>query len=211
MNSLRTFGRSLGIVLLGALATACISLFPKENPAQLYRFGPQASAPPTAPAPGNQRFSVINPIIAFDRAAASARILTVTNDQAAYIKGSRWVAPASTLFESALENAFYADPGPARLMAAGEVGHGDYALRLDVREFDVRYDHGAGAAPDVVVDLHATLTRLDGRAFAGERTFQARVPAQEDRVGAIAPAFDQAVGKVLGELVAWVDAKGSSA
>ena len=208
MSPIRTLGRGLGVAVVCAAASACISLFPKENPTQLYRFGTSPPAP--AAQAGGPRFTIVDPTVEFDREAAGDRILTVTGDEAAYIKGSRWVSSASTLFESALENAFFADAGAARLMARGEVGHGDYALRLDVREFDARYDHGAGAAPQVVVRLHADLSRLDGRTLAGEHTFEARIDAKENRAGAIAEAFNQAVAKVLDELVTWVDARGGS-
>ncbi|HEY5106061.1 MAG TPA: ABC-type transport auxiliary lipoprotein family protein [Caulobacteraceae bacterium] len=207
MIPIASFGRGLFVVILAGLTSACISLFPKETPAQLYRFG--AAPPAAAPAPAGPRFAVLDPSVAFDREAAGDAILTVTGDQAAYIKGARWVSSASTLFESALENAFFADGGPARLMARGEVGHADYALHLDVREFDARYDHGSDAAPEIVVRVHAGLTRLEGRSLAGERIFEARIAASDNRAGAIAQAFDQAVGKVLGELVAWVDAGGA--
>jgi cholesterol transport system auxiliary component len=42
----------------------------------------------------------------------------------------------------------------------------------------------------------------------GDRSFTASVTASDNRVGAIAEAFDQAVARILGELVAWVDARG---
>ncbi len=207
MIPIASFGRGVLVVILAGLASGCISLFPKETPAQLYRFG--AAAPAAAPTAGGARFTVLEPIVSFDREAAGDGILTVTGDQAAYIKGARWVSSASTLFESALENAFFGDGGPARLTALGEVGHADYALHLDVREFDARYDNGPGAAPEIVVRLHAGLTRLNERSLTGDRLFEARVPASENRAGAIAQAFDEAVGKVLVELVAWVDAGGA--
>ena len=43
--------------------------------------------------------------------------------------------------------AFDADPGPVRLISRGEPAAADYVLRLDVRNFEVQYDHGPKAAP----------------------------------------------------------------
>ena len=203
--------RGLAVAVLGCLLAGCISLLPKQKPAQLYRFG--VSAPPTAPhAAGPGRFSVQAVPMGFVRDAASDTILTVTGDQAAYIGGSRWVISASNLFEAAVTRAFDADGGPARLIPHGEAVRPDYALKLDVRRFEARYDGGQLAPPTVVVELYAGLVRRagDGTAAApAERIFQASVPASENRAGAIAAAFDSAVTKVLGEMVAWVDAKGA--
>jgi len=202
--------RGFAVAVLGFLLVGCISLLPKEKPAQLYRFG--VSAPPTAPrASGPGRFSVQVVPMGFARDAASDTILTVTGDQAAYIAGSRWVTSASSLFEAAVTRAFDADGGPARLIPHGEAVRPDYALKLDVRRFEARYDAGQQSPPTVVVELYAGLVRRagDGATAPAERIFQASVPASENRAGAIAAAFDSAVTKVLGEMVVWVDAKGA--
>jgi cholesterol transport system auxiliary component len=192
------------------LLCGCVSLFPKEAPAQLYRFGaagPSTSQPASTSA--SSRFAVQALIIDFNRAAAGDQILTITGDQAAYIKGARWVSGASTLFEQALASAFDADQGPARLMARGEAVRPDAFLKLDVRVFEARYEQGPAGAPTVVVQVYAALSQPADRALMGEHMFAASVPAGDNRVGAIARAFDQAVGQVLGQLVKWVDAKGA--
>jgi cholesterol transport system auxiliary component len=144
----------------------------------------------------------------FDRAAASDRILTVSGTQAAYIKDARWVTSSVGLFDSALQRAFDADQGPARLVDRAETARIDYVLKLDVRTFEARYDHGQAAAPTIVVEVHAALDRTHDRIVVGDRSFKASITAGDNRVGAIAEAFDQAVAKILGELVAWVDARG---
>jgi cholesterol transport system auxiliary component len=128
--------------------------------------------------------------------------------QAAYIKDARWVTAAVGLFDSALQRAFDADQGPARLVDRAEITHAHYLLKLDVRTFEVRYDHDQAAAPTIVVEAHAAMDRTRDRIVVGERNFKAVVAASENRVGAIAEAFDRAVNEVLGELVAWVNARG---
>ena len=192
------------MLLLGG----CVSVFPKEAPAQLYRFGVAASAPEQPAAAPQSRLAVQALIIDFNRAAAGDQILTVSGNEAAYIKGARWVSGASTLFEQALASAFDVGQGSARLMARGEPARPDYFLKLDVRVFEVRYLQGRGSPPTIVVQVYAALSQSTDRALLGQRLFAASIPATEDRVGAIAAAFDQAVGQVLGQLVKWVDAKG---
>ncbi len=216
MTAMRPMGRSLArglaVALLSGLLAGCISLLPKQKPAQLYRFGISAPPATASRSPGAAGFSVQAVPMSFERAAAGDGILTVTGDEAAYIAGSRWLTSASSLFESAVTRAFDAHGGPARLVPRGETVRADYALKLDVRTFEARYDHGQQAAPTVVVELYAGLVPRIG-AVAGappaQRIFQAAVPAGENRAGAIAQAFDAAVAKVLGDLVVWVDAKGA--
>ncbi len=196
---------------LSATLSACVSVFPKQPAANLYRFGMTAPPPAAPPATaGTQRFGVLSAMIAFDRAAATDRILTVSGSQAAYIKGSRWLSQANILFDEALIRAFDSSGGPARLIARGEVVHADYILKLDVRTFEARYDHGDKAAPTIIVTLHADLDRVSDQVAVSSKTFEATVPATDNRVGAIASAFDQAVAKVLGDLVVWVDGKGQA-
>jgi cholesterol transport system auxiliary component len=199
--------RPLAAALAAVLLAGCITLLPKETPAQLYRFG--STPTPATQALAGPRFAVQPLVISFDHASAGDRILTVTGDQAAYIKGARWVTGASPMFEAALATAFDADPGPARLMAFGEAVRPDYFLKVDVRTFEARYLHGQGAAPTIVVEVYAALTVPTERSLAGERLFSASVPASDNTAGAIAQAFDQGVDQTLTQLVKWVDAKGA--
>jgi cholesterol transport system auxiliary component len=210
MTNARRVARTLAGASLAVLLSSCISVFPKEKPAQLYRFGDGvSSSPASVPAPGAAGFAVEAMPITFDRPAAGDAILTMTGEEAAYIKGSRWVGPAQTLFESAMSRAFEAGGGPARLLARGEPSRPDFLLKVNVLRFEARYDQGQGAAPAIVIEAYATLSNTGDHSLAGERLFQAKVDADANRAGAIAAAFDQASRKVLTDLVTWVDTKGA--
>lgn len=182
--------------------SGCISLLPKAKPAQLYRFGPTATAThePTTP----NAVAVFRTNGSFQGESADDRILTVAGGKAAYVAESRWVAPAQVLFDQAVAQAF--DASPIRLVARGQQGRFAYALRLDVRNFEARYEAGDKAAPVILVRVHAALNKSD-QSIVGEEIFEARVPASDNRVGAIVAAYDKAVGEVLGKLVAWTEAK----
>jgi cholesterol transport system auxiliary component len=201
---------------LGALIAAtiglsgCISLFPKSKPATLYRFGASsAAAPAAASAPTAQTFAILKATTGFPRAAATDQILTVTEGETAYIATGRWVSPAVVLFDEAVARVFDADPGPARLVVRGETARTDYTLKLDVRTFEAQYLNGPKAAPEVVVAVRALMTRNSDNAMVGEQMFEARVRAGDNRVSAIAAAFDQAVSKTLGEIVQWTNGRGA--
>jgi len=194
---------------LGVALSGCISVFPKSKPAQLYQFG-QTAPPPAEAAPGQAGFAVATAFTGFDRAAATDRILTVNGGEVAYIKDARWAANAVALFDQALQRAFDADPGPARLVSRGEMGRRDYLLKLDVRRFEAEYRNGADSPPTVVVEVHASLDRMSDRVNAAEHLFRAEVGAGDNRVGPIAGAFDKATSQVVGQIVNWVDAKGAT-
>lgn len=194
-------------VLVAICLSGCISLLPKTPPAQLYRFGADSAA--VAPAPkGGPRFTVRPAFVSFEHAAAGDRILTITGDQAAYVGGARWVGPAGSLFEAALTRAFDVHAGPARLLTAGEPAPGDFVLKVDVRAFEARYGKGPDAAPRAVVEVYAALSDRKDARIESSRLFQVTTPAGSNSVHAIAAAFDEAVVKVLTQLVAWVDTKG---
>jgi len=202
-RSARPLGFVLAALGLGvALAGCSFNLFPKATPEQLYRFGGSAQSP--AAGAMSARHGVLDDTITFNREASSDRILTVTGDEVAYVKGGRWAAAAPVLFREAVQRAFQDAAGPDRLVERGEPAKIDYVLRLDVRRFEARYEGGQGAAPTILVRVRAAVSRYADRTLIGERTFEASVPASDNRIGAMAQAFDQATEKVLAELVNWV-------
>lgn len=204
---IRSTARVLTVAALVVSLSGCISVFPKSKPASLYRFGEAEVSVPKGP-PGAM-FGVLKTPSTFTRAAAGDRILTSTNGEMAYIADARWVSPAFVLFEEATARAFENDPGRARLIGRGEVAKADMMLRLEVRTFEADYVNGPKAAPEIVVRVRGVLNRSQDRALIGDQIFEARVKAADNRVGAIVPAFDQATAKVLGDVVAWVNASGS--
>jgi cholesterol transport system auxiliary component len=196
----------LRVVLAAAAAVSlagCITLLPKSKPAHLYRFGvPASPAALTAPA---GKIGVFRTHSTFQREAAGDRLLTVTGGEIAYVAQTRWVEPAVVLWDEAFLAAFDADPGPVRIISRGEPAAADYILRLDVRNFETRYDHGAKAPPTVVVRVRAALTSGKERGLVGEQIFEKQVTAADNRVSAIVPAYDQAVQGVLKDIIAWTD------
>jgi cholesterol transport system auxiliary component len=188
------------LAALAALAAlgACVTLFPKTAPAQLYRFEanvqPPASAPPST--------AIREGMLEFDPASAGDRILTVTGDQVGYMDIARWAVPASQLFEAAVARGF--DAYGTRLVGIGEASQAKYRLRLQVTHFEARYLNGAAAAPTVFVTMRATVDRQSDGTLVAERPFEASVEASDNRVGAIVQAYDAATSKVVGDLVAWV-------
>lgn len=207
MSTLHTTLRSLGVAAVAIALTGCISLFPKSKPAGLYRFG-HVAAESSRPAT-EKTFGVFKGPTVFTRAAMSDRLLSVTDGQAAYISDARWVSPAIVLFDEAVARAFEGENSRARLVTRGEALKAVMALRLEVRSFETDYVNGPKAPPEVLVEIRAVMTRSNDRALLGDKVFVARVKAADNRLGAIVPAYDQAVGQALSEIVAWVGDAGA--
>lgn len=199
--------RSLTIAVTAVALTGCISLFPKTKPAGLYRFG-HVAAESSRPAT-EKSFGVFKTPTVFTRAAMSDRLLSVTDGEAAYISDARWVSPAIVLFDEAVARAFEGENSRARLVTRGEAVKASMALRLEVRSFETDYVDGPKAAPEVLVEIRAVMTRSSDRALLGDQVFVARVKAADNRLSAIVPAYDQAVGQVLSEIVTWVGDAGA--
>jgi cholesterol transport system auxiliary component len=107
------------------------------------------------------------------------------------------------------ERAFETQGKHVRILHRGDVGAAVAVLRLDVGDFEARYET-PGAAPNVVVSLRANLTRPGGALIAGQ-TFTSRQPASDNRIAPIVAAYDRAVIDVLTQVVAWSDANAPAA
>jgi cholesterol transport system auxiliary component len=197
----RTAWPAAGALVLALGLGGCITLFPKEKPAQLFRF--DAAVQP-APESGGPPVSVRVGPIDFDAAAGADRILTVTGDEVAYVDGSRWDAPASDIFEQAIEHGFSVAGGRLHLVGPGP-GIAKYRLSVQVTRFEARYVNGAAAAPIVTVHLRATLERQSDLGLVASTEFDHDVPASDNRVAPIVAAYDQATAQAVSDLVAWTD------
>lgn len=181
---------------------ACVSLFPKSDPSQLYRFGVEEA--PAADL-GARGYNVTRTATVFNRAATGDRILTVTGSEVAYVAQSRWVAPAVVLFDEAAARSFDAAPGCARLLTRGDSTPADAVMRLEVRSFEVQYRDGPEAAPTAVVEVHASMTRTQDREVVVDRAVRIEERASDNRVSAIVAALDSASSKALGEIAGAVN------
>lgn len=190
---------ALAALALPLALGGCISLFPRDKPVQLYRFGDHA--PAAAPGASSAPTLVFKGATVFPPSSAGDRILTVTGGaESAYIGGARWVEPASVLFDEALLRAFDA-PGSPRLIERGEPLTATVTLRLDVRAFEVRYP-----GPVAVVQTRAALIRNQDGTLVNEVMLTREAPAAENRQGAIVAAIDQAVGKTVADIRDWTAA-----
>jgi cholesterol transport system auxiliary component len=200
MTPARVLGIAAALTASVALS-GCISLLPQSKPAQLYRFTADVAAPPGGPV---TPLKTLRLSTGFTRAAEGDRILTSAGSQTAYIADSRWISPASILFDEAAAKAFSASSPPLRLLERGDVGASNLTLRLDVITFETDYPAADfKAAPTVTIRIRAMLQGPSDKTPLVEQTFESRKPAADNRVGPIVDAYSAATTDVLGQIVTW--------
>ena len=170
------------VIALAASLGGCVTLLPKEAPAQLYSFGP-----PAADAPA--QFADVRVTTHFPSAAQGDGILTMTADQAADLAGARWVSPAVLMFEAQARSALVAGRGAA----------GSLDLVIDVLRFETDYDQGPGQAPTVRIEAAFTFSDPGGHKKLSRRFVAVRL-ASDNRVGAIVAAYDAAVVELFKDM-----------
>lgn len=96
----------------------------------------------------------------------------------------------------------------------------DFILKTDMREFQAEYAESLGeqngvmsesaAAPTVRVRLNAKLVRMPDRVIVSTQTFERSIPATRNTMESIVGAFDEALGKVLKQVVLWTLQEGKA-
>jgi cholesterol transport system auxiliary component len=121
----------------------------------------------------------------------------------AYLTGAKWSARLPSLVQTRLIQSV---ENSRSLKAVGRPGDhltADYDLTSEIRNFEIDVQSN-----EAVVQIAARLVSdTTGRVIAAE-IFTARVPASANDSAAAANALDQALGQVMGEIVAWTARRG---
>jgi cholesterol transport system auxiliary component len=78
----------------------------------------------------------------------------------------------------------------------------DYLLKIDIRDFEARYDQ-PDAAPAAVVGLEAILVDRKERNLAARISVKKESAATQNSVEASVEAMDRALGAALADIVRW--------
>ncbi len=129
--------------------------------------------------------------------------------QIEYYARAQWSDRAPQMIQTLMIESF---ENSGRIVAVGRdvVGlRADFVLKTELREFQIEYFNGG--APYGHIAIAARLVQQPRRAIIGSTAFETRVPAKEDSVPAVIEAFDEALGKVLRQLVEWTLVTGAAA
>ena len=186
---------------LGALSllSACDSILPGQGPAaNRYRLTPKSTFADGLPTVSWQL--VLSQPDA-DAALDTTRIALMRNaTQIEYYADSTWTDRAPLMIQTLMLESF---ENSERIIAVGRRALGlraDYELKTELRELQAEYFDGKQLAR---VGLNAKLVQLPKRGIVGSQSFEWTVNFAEDSIPAVVQAFDDALGHVLKDLVAW--------
>lgn len=190
------------LVLLPLVVTlsGCITLLPKSEPAQMYRFGYDASLIATPP---KQQQGVPVALayggVGFPPGSAGDGIMTVEDHEVSYVASARWASGAQALFNEAVQAGFARSGGNIRLETRGRSA-APYRLDVVVRHFETRYVRNR---PIVAVVLDARLIRQSDRVMVASRFIQHEIPVSRNNMRLTVDAYNIAVTQAVAETIAF--------
>jgi cholesterol transport system auxiliary component len=191
--------------------TACADLLPGQGPPpRLFVLSPKNTFPPDLPTVDWQL------IVQVPTAAASLDTTRISLQRATheyqYYAASNWTDRAPTLVQTLIVESF---ENSQRIVAVGRESIGlraDFVLKTELREFEASYLNSApGGPPEVIVRVVAKLVQMPQRTIVGSQSFGAKIIAEQDAMDSIVNAFDEALGKVLKQLISWTLETGQEA
>ncbi|MSP82936.1 MAG: hypothetical protein EXQ94_08385 [Alphaproteobacteria bacterium] len=118
-----------------------------------------------------------------------------------YYAKANWIDRAPSMVQTLLIESF---ENTGNIIGVGRLSvnlRADYVLVTELREFQVEYFHDSG--PEAHVRVNAKLVRMPERIIVGNMTSERTVRADRDSMPDIIPAFDDALGGVLRDIVEW--------
>lgn len=136
-----------------------------------------------------------------------------------YFARSNWTDRAPEMVLRLMVESF---ENSGKIIAIGRDSVGlrsNLVLKTELREFQAEYErgegsdqnggaNGSGKAPKIRVRIAAKLVKMPQRVIAASATFEKVVPAERNGMEAIVGAFDEALGKVLKQIVVWTLTEG---
>lgn len=184
-----------------ALALAgCAGLLGGSPPAHLYRVTPIRAFPADLPhLPVQLLVDVPLAPTGLDTARIALSRSAVSID---YFADLEWTDSALLMVQTALLELFE----NSRTVSAIDrelVGlRADFILKTEIRHFEALYNSPNGA-PTVWVAIMARLVNPTGREIVAQASFEQREPASSNEIPRIVVAFDEALGRVIEDIVVW--------
>jgi cholesterol transport system auxiliary component len=119
-----------------------------------------------------------------------------------YFADSEWTERVPLLVQTALLESFENSGAIAAIDRESMGLRADFILKTEIRHFEALYDSPNGA-PEVWVAIIARLVNPSGRDIVAHASFQRRERAAANDMGRIVVAFDEALGAVMADIVAW--------
>jgi cholesterol transport system auxiliary component len=127
----------------------------------------------------------------------------------AYFAKASWTDRAPVMVQTLLVESF---ENSGAIVAVGRKAIGlrsDYDLKSELREFQAEYEEGQ-PTPLIRVRLNVKLIKQPRRSIVAFENFEATQRAAAGSMDAVVAAFDEALGKVLRQVVQWTLVNGQA-
>src|SRR5262249_36315690 len=119
-----------------------------------------------------------------------------------YFANAAWPDQLPAIIQSSLVSAFEACGRVDQVVRDTDGIRTDYLLKVDIRDFEARYDQ-PDTAPTAVVALQVVLVARKDRSLAAHLLAKAESAATQNSVDAAVEAMDRALGAALTDIVRW--------
>jgi len=190
-------GRALSVALLASLSAGCGSLLETDLPASTSYVLAPAPAASTGVTRSEVDLSIGRPDLA--PGLDTERIAVLKGRQLDYYRGAQWGGRMAEVVQTLLVDSFedqqlFRSVTPEQTRVASQ-----YVLDISVRDFQSEYASD-NAAPTAHVTIHGRLIRVVDRQLVETFAATAESKASDNRMGAVAAAFEAAAQKVVLEL-----------
>lgn len=192
--------RSVLAALGGALTLGGCEILPQVGtPTDLYTLTPKTSF-------GND-LPEVNWQLIVELPVAAAGLDTVrialqhTPYTLEYYAKAAWTDNAPAMVQTLIIESF---ESTGRILAVGREAIGlrpDFILKTDLREFQAIYYETETPAPVILIRMNAKLVQMPERRIVSSNTFDHRTPAASNSFKDIIEAFDEALGRVIKNIV----------
>lgn len=193
---------------VAGLATGCSLPVPGQGPPpELYRLTPKSTFHDDLPTADWQL--ILEPPVANAGLNTTRIALQRRPTQLEYYARSGWADRAPLMVQTLMIESF---ENSQKIVSIGRESVGlraDFILKSELRELQAIYYNGG--PPEAWVGLNAKLVQMPRRTIVASNSFEARVTAETDNLPVIIDAFDEALGKVLRDLVEWTLIEGDKA
>ena len=185
---------------LSLLLAACEIPVPGQGPPpRLFRLTPKSTFRSDLPA---VQWQLVLELPVADAGLNTARIaLQRSPIQLEYYARANWTDRAPSMVQTLMIESY---ENSGRIVSVGRESIGlrsDFVLKTELREFQAEYyDTGL---PVVHVGINAKLVQMPGRIIIGSKSMEQKTTATADSLESVISAYDDALGKVLKQLVEW--------
>jgi cholesterol transport system auxiliary component len=181
-------------------ATGCSSLLGPGREPHLYRVTPKSTYPPNLPHPSGQLLVDV-PLapagLDTERIALSRSSVSLD-----YFADSAWIDRVPMIVQTALLDSFENSKAITAIDRESTGLRADLILKTDIRHFEALYGSTDGP-PEVWVAISARLVDPSGRDVVAHASFERRRQAQGTGIPEVVLAFDEALGRVVEDIVLW--------